>query len=174
MSLPPDFTFDPLLNALVARARLGAPPAGESADSAAAIHAAALAALVMVKLGSHGITAVVGQGRCDAAWSWCVAARQHHRARCDALTCLQSLMCESCESLDDATPDLHGCEYHSAARAVEALLLEWICAERDWLAGVIAQLGQAGLWICTDAPALPAIYPFERDFGHDVQRLASD
>lgn len=174
MSLPPDYSYDPLLNALIERASYGAPYKGETESSSDAIHAAAIAALAMAKLGSRNIRAVAGQGNCNALWDWMVTALQHHGARCDALACVQCLWCTPCEYLDEATPDLHGCEHHAAGATLQALLLEWIGAERDFLAEIIDKLGESGVWLSSDASSLPNPHPYEQVFGQDVSRIARD
>lgn len=174
MTLPDDCSFDPLGKALYERARSGAPPDGRSDDAADAIHAAMLAALVMVKLGSQDIIAVVGKSGCDVASSWCVVAQRHHGARCDALACVQCLYCTGCDRIEAATPDLHGCEHAGANRLFKLLLREWIFEEMEWLAGVKDQLGRTGVWMSSSDSALPDAYPLELDFSAAMQRLAKN
>jgi hypothetical protein len=168
-------TFDPLLNALSNAAQYGTPYQGQSSSPADAVHSATVAVLTMVKFGSTGICATVGQGNCAAPWNWLVTARHHHAARCDALACAQCLWnCEACHSVEAATPDLHGCEHHGADRAFSALFAEWLCQEWEFVANVADELGASGVWNDSDKTTIPMPYRFERLFGHDTHRTASN
>lgn len=172
---PCDHSFDPLLNSLATTSYRGTSYKGKATSRANAVHSATIAVLAMLKLGSTGILAIVGQGNCDEPWHWLVTAKHHHAGRCDALSCLQGpTNCDACHQVEAATPDLHGCEHHGANRTLHALLLEWLCESRELLAEVADQLGQTGLWCSASATQLPATYPYESMFGHHTSRIAGD
>lgn len=170
-----EHSFDPLLNSLSLAVYHGAPYKGEASSPQAAVYSATVAVLAMVKLGSNGIRATIGQGNCGEPWHWLVTAKHHHASRCLALACAQCLWdCDACHELEAATPDLHGCEHHGANRALHGLLLEWLCQARLFVVEVADKLGQTGYWDDSDAATLPDPYPFEELFGLDTHRFSKD
>lgn len=169
----PDYTFNPLHNRLVQLARAGVPFAGTAKSSRDASLRAAMAVTVAIILGCEIKAALVGQTKCNGEYHYLVVVVPNVGC-CDFLACMQG-DCDACESVDEATPDLHGCPDLNVSKIHVGFAIKWAFKNAQFIGQVAGRLGAPGFSSTSkllEGLVRPEVYDFENEFPRDLAHIA--
>ncbi len=169
----PDYTLNPLSNRLVQLARSGVPFVGTAESSRDATLQAAMAVTVAIILGCEIKAALVGQTKCNGEYHYLIVVAPNVGC-CDFLACMQS-DCDECDSVDEATPDLHVCPDHNVGKIRVGFAIKWVFENAEFIGQVAGRLGAprfASTSQLLEGLTRPKPYDFENEFPFDIERIA--